>query len=68
MCIMHLVLRKIGTKKPSAYITLSDPVRTLGMVGVTGLEPAAPRPPDVCATNGATPRNISAPKVALWSG
>ena len=26
------------------------------MVGVTGLEPAASRPPDVCATNCATPR------------
>ena len=42
MCIMHLVTDKIGIKKPSAYITFSDPVRTLGMVGVTGLEPAAP--------------------------
>ena len=27
------------------------------VVGVTGLEPAASRPPDACATNCATPRN-----------
>ena len=28
---MHLVPDKIGIKKPSAYITFSEPVRTLGM-------------------------------------
>ena len=43
-------------KKPSAIQNPSSPVRTLGMVGVTGLEPAASRPPDVCATSCATPR------------
>lgn len=37
------------TKKPSVIQNLLSPVRTLGMVGVTGFEPAASRPPDVCA-------------------
>ena len=41
MCIMHLVPDKIGIKKPSAYITFSDPVRILGMVRQEGLEPPA---------------------------
>lgn len=40
MFIMHLVPDKIGIKKPSAYITFSDPVRTLGMVHQKGLEPS----------------------------
>ena len=40
---MHLVPDKIGIKKPSAYITFSDPVRTLGMVRMTGIEPAHQR-------------------------
>ena len=52
MCIMHLVPDKIGIKKPSAYITFSDPVRTLGMVRITGLEPArlSPHEPESCAS------------------
>ena len=34
-------------------------MRYSDLVGVTGLEPAAPRPPDARATNCATPRNTS---------
>ena len=34
------------------------------MVGVTGLEPVTPGPPDQCATNCATPRIEQNPNVA----
>lgn len=42
MFIMRMQQAKKGSKKPSAIQNLSGSVRTLGMVGMTGFEPAAP--------------------------
>ena len=42
--------------------------RIFVLVGVTGLEPAASRPPDVCATSCATPRYSTMNIIADFDG
>ena len=57
MFILPLAHVKKAIKKPSVIQNLSSSVRTLGMVRITGLEPAwvAPHEPESCAyANSAT--------------
>ena len=50
-CCANLGIKKVKVLKISTL--------TLAFVGITGLEPATSRPPDVCATNCAKSRSFS---------
>ena len=49
-CCANLGIKKVKVLKISTL--------TLAVVGITGLEPATSRPPDVCATNCAKSRSF----------
>ena len=51
-CCANLGIKKVKVLKISTL--------TLAVVGITGLEPATSRPPDVCATNCAKSRSFLA--------
>ncbi len=54
----------LGNKKVKALIIST---LTLAIVGITGLEPATSRPPDVCATNCAKSRSFLSLAPTRWS-
>ena len=61
MNIEYLIMNNTKQKIPSCD-------RIFVLVGVTGLEPAASRPPDVCATSCATPRYSTMNIIADFDG
>lgn len=63
---MNRVHQSVGhNKKESETILVLD---SFVNVGITGLEPATSRPPDVCATNCAKSRTFTAAKVIVFIG
>ena len=58
-CCANLGIKKVKVLKISTL--------TLAVVGITGLEPATSRPPDVCATNCAKSRSFLSLAPTLWS-